>query len=265
LKESENKDQNARRALIKGLILNMTRFGAKIHLNETVRFGKNSAMKLSTYKKKKKREKKQKRCRCERHHMSSSSPGRAENRGRRFFFSPLFLTDSLSPLNLKKTPNQPVAYHPPAGAPVYPALSPDRTEAGHFHRPSLPINTEAEKRHGDNEKREGQDKGGDTREKNRRERAEKRRERRREWEARTKKNKEEKTREEEKESRGEKREGPPPGATAVSAPAPPQATASATAGHRKRQRRSSSTPSNLLLLFCPRFLVFIFICMQNVN
>jgi len=85
--------------------------------------------------------------------MSSSSPGRAENKGIRFFLSPLFLTDSLSPLNLKKTPTQPVAYHPLADAPVYPALSPDRTEAGHFHRPSLPINTEAEKRHKRGEKR----------------------------------------------------------------------------------------------------------------
>jgi hypothetical protein len=145
---------------------------------------------------------------------------------------------------------------PPAGTPVYAALSPDWTEAGHFHRPSLPINTEAEKRHKDDEKkREGQDNGGDTREKNRRERAEKRRERIREWEDRTKKNKEEKTREEEKESRGEKREGPPPRAIAISppVPAPPQATASATAGHHKRQRTSSSTLGNLLLLFCPCF------------
>jgi hypothetical protein len=76
-----------------------------------------------------------------------------------------------------------VAYHPPAGALVYPSLSPDRTEAGHFNRPSLPINTEAEKGHReDGKKREGQDKGGDTRKKNRRERVEKRRERRREWE-----------------------------------------------------------------------------------
>jgi hypothetical protein len=81
---------------------------------------------------------------------------------------------------------------PPAGAPVYPALSPDRTEAGHFHRPSLPINTEAEKRHEDNEKREGQDKGGDTREKTERERTEEREEKRREAERRRKKKEAEK-------------------------------------------------------------------------
>jgi hypothetical protein len=39
LKKSETKDQNAKRAQIEGLILNLTRFGAKIHLNETARFG----------------------------------------------------------------------------------------------------------------------------------------------------------------------------------------------------------------------------------
>jgi hypothetical protein len=105
--------------------------------------------------------------------MSSSSPGRAENKGIRFFLSPLFLTDSLSPLNLKKTLTQPVAYHPLADAPVYPALSPDRTEAGHFHRPSLPINTEAEKRHKRGEKRRRKGTRGKNRgEEKRRERVE---------------------------------------------------------------------------------------------
>jgi len=112
----------------------------------------------------------------------------------------MFLTDSLSPLNLKKTPTQPVAYHPPADAPVCPALSLDRIEAGHFHRPSLPINTEAEKRHkrGKKRRRKG------TRGKNRREEREsgiekkKRRERDRE-------NKRERTeREQEEQKRREK-------------------------------------------------------------
>jgi hypothetical protein len=84
LKESENKDQNEKRAHIKGLILNLTRFDPKIHLNETVRFRKNSAVKLSTYKKKKK-EKKQKRCRFERHHMSLL-PLDAQRTGEEDFF-----------------------------------------------------------------------------------------------------------------------------------------------------------------------------------
>jgi hypothetical protein len=37
---------------------------------------------------------------------------------------------------------------------VHLALSPDRTEAGHFHRPSLPINTEVEKRHAKEKKKQ---------------------------------------------------------------------------------------------------------------
>jgi hypothetical protein len=86
LKKSETKDQNAKHAQIEGLILNLTHFGANSHLNETTPF-----QTLFTYKKKRK-EKKQKQCRFERHHISSSSSGRVENMGRRFFsllcFSP---------------------------------------------------------------------------------------------------------------------------------------------------------------------------------
>jgi hypothetical protein len=50
LKKSETKDQNAKHAQIEGLILNLTRFGANSHLNETTPF-----QTLFTYKKKEKR------------------------------------------------------------------------------------------------------------------------------------------------------------------------------------------------------------------
>jgi hypothetical protein len=56
LKKSKTKDQNAKRAQIEGLILNLTRFGAKIHLNETARFGKNDVVSCTViYKKKRER------------------------------------------------------------------------------------------------------------------------------------------------------------------------------------------------------------------
>jgi hypothetical protein len=43
-------------------------------------------------KKKKEKKKKQKWCRFERHHMSSSSPGRAKQGKKKIFFLPLFST-----------------------------------------------------------------------------------------------------------------------------------------------------------------------------
>jgi hypothetical protein len=52
LKKSETKDQNAKRTQIEGLILNLTRFGSKIHLNETARFGKNDVVSCTVTKKK---------------------------------------------------------------------------------------------------------------------------------------------------------------------------------------------------------------------
>jgi hypothetical protein len=77
---------------IEDLILNLTHFGANFHLNETVRFGKNNIVSCISLEKKKK----QKRCRFEMHHMSSSSPGRAENKGRRIICRLLFSSLSLS-------------------------------------------------------------------------------------------------------------------------------------------------------------------------
>jgi hypothetical protein len=86
------------------------RFGASFHLNETVHFGKNGIVSCISLEKKKK----QKRCRFERHHVSSSSPGRAENRGRRSI-CPLLSHLSLSFPIPKKTPYmpkpEPMAYH----------------------------------------------------------------------------------------------------------------------------------------------------------
>jgi hypothetical protein len=112
-----------------------------------------------------KKEKSPKRCRFERHYNLFSSPGRAENRGRRRFCSPVFSDISPLPLSPKTQkdadPSTPTCLNTdqwptkdekaegtsPQVAPVHPTLSPDRTKAGHFHCPSLPINTEADKRH----------------------------------------------------------------------------------------------------------------------
>jgi hypothetical protein len=77
------------------------RFGASFHLNETVHFGKNGVVSCISLEKKKK----QKRCRFERHHVSSSSPGRAENRGRRSICPLLFSSLSLFP-NTQKNPTK---------------------------------------------------------------------------------------------------------------------------------------------------------------
>jgi hypothetical protein len=52
-----------------------------------------------------KKKKKQKQCRFDWHHMSSSSPGRAENRRRRRFFSPALPATSFSKTT-KKTPTK---------------------------------------------------------------------------------------------------------------------------------------------------------------
>jgi len=170
--------------------------------------------------------------------------------GKKIFFSPLFLTDSLSTLNLKKTPTQPVAYHPPAGAPVYPALSPDRTEAGHFHRPSLPINTEAEKRHrGVGRRRKG------TRGKNRGE--EKRESGIKEKNRKKKKEEEEEAENNEKQrrERGEKNRAPP--ATAV--PPPRQLR------RRRHQHRLNATAGQPSSLSSSTFVFFFCIFLSTVH
>ena len=50
MKKFEIKNQNEKHAQIEGLILNMTCFGAKIHLNETTCFGKNSTVSCTVHK-----------------------------------------------------------------------------------------------------------------------------------------------------------------------------------------------------------------------
>ena len=99
IEEIQNQGPKWKGAKIKDLILNLMRFGASFHLNETVHFGKNGVVSCISLEKKKK----QKRCRFERHHVSSSSPGRAENRGRRSICPLLFSSFSLSFPIPKKT------------------------------------------------------------------------------------------------------------------------------------------------------------------
>jgi len=192
------------------------------------------------------KKKNSKRCGFERHCSLSSFPGCAENRGRRRFCSPFFTNISPLPLSPKTQkdadPNTPLAWiltgglPPPSWRPRLPCLSPDRTEAGHSHRPSLPINTEAEKRH--QKKKRTEERKGSRREESIKGRS---------WRPKEKKNRktEEEKEKKKQRSRGEKRERSSPGATAIAPPGFP-ATASATASHRFCHCKPPQTTAKLL-------------------
>jgi len=65
-------------------------FGASFRLNEITRFSQNEAVSCISLKKKEKKKERSKQCHFERHHKSSFSPGRVEDKGRRRFFPCIF-------------------------------------------------------------------------------------------------------------------------------------------------------------------------------
>ena len=66
----------------------------------------------------------------------------------RFCLLLCFTPPSLPSMASKRPRPNPWPTTPQLAPPIYPALSPDQTESGHFYHPSLYINTKAEKRRG---------------------------------------------------------------------------------------------------------------------